>query len=225
MQGKKAFTTEEAVEIRRLISEKLQSDGSRQKALRDRIRKIGFYASDFGLRNGYTVEDFNGVAEINGSIGESSVGRLIANKASKGIKAVVPKKSSNRDEFYVMDLCDSFLCQMGSRQHTFDFLKGDSGRRLPVDVFYSRLNIVIEYQETQHHNSVGFFDNRITTSGITRGEQRKKYDRLKQQKLLEYGIKLIAIQYTDFNYNSRHRIIRDHGQDMAMIKRLLGGFL
>ena len=64
------------------------------------------------------------------------------------LKQVVPeiKSTSARnksDESYVIDLCDEVLKQKAFRQHRFDFLKGDSGTKLPVDAYYSSLNLVI----------------------------------------------------------------------------------
>ncbi len=58
MKGKSNFTAEEIKDICNLISEKLEADSEAQKIIRNKIRKIGFYASDFGLRGGYTVPDF-----------------------------------------------------------------------------------------------------------------------------------------------------------------------
>ena len=63
MKGKSQFTKQEVKEICQLIQEKLQADPATQKKIRDRIRKIGFYASDFGIRGGYTVKDFLEVIE------------------------------------------------------------------------------------------------------------------------------------------------------------------
>lgn len=40
-----------------------------------------------------------------------------------------------RDEHYVLGLCDELLGLYAARQHTFDWLRGDTGRRLPVDAF------------------------------------------------------------------------------------------
>lgn len=53
------------------------------------------------------------------------------------------------DEFYVLDLCDRALGEIGLRQHRFDWLRGDpglSGRRaqLPVDGYWPENNIVVE---------------------------------------------------------------------------------
>ena len=52
------------------------------------------------------------------------------------------KKGKDRDEDYVIDLCDEVLKEKALRQHCFDFLRGDSrkggkpGRKLPVDAYY-----------------------------------------------------------------------------------------
>ena len=45
--GRRSFTPGEIDDLRRLIREKQMADRSRQKALRARIRRIGFYISDF----------------------------------------------------------------------------------------------------------------------------------------------------------------------------------
>ncbi|WP_143806976.1 hypothetical protein [Papillibacter cinnamivorans] len=61
MRGKRIFTEKEAAEIRVLIKQK-QHEPDKQKAIRDKIRRRGFYYNDFRPnRNdgGYTVEDFN----------------------------------------------------------------------------------------------------------------------------------------------------------------------
>lgn len=59
-RGKTIFTKEEATEIIALINEKLNSDTNKQKAIRDKIRKIGFYFSDFHTlgKDEYNVECF-----------------------------------------------------------------------------------------------------------------------------------------------------------------------
>ena len=67
MKGKSVFTTSDANAIIDLINQKVVSDKNTQKRLRDKIRDIGFYASDFGIGGGYTVEDFLRVVKIIGS--------------------------------------------------------------------------------------------------------------------------------------------------------------
>lgn len=59
-----------------------------------------------------------------------------------------------RDEQYIVNLCDIVLESIASRQHRFDFLRGDKckrvngeivevfqeqGRKLPVDAYYEEL--------------------------------------------------------------------------------------
>jgi hypothetical protein len=53
----------------------------------------------------------------------------------------------------VVDLLEELLGEPASRQHTFDWLVGDPGaggrrRRLPVDAYWPRLGLVVEYRET-----------------------------------------------------------------------------
>lgn len=58
MKGKTHFTEKEIKEISQLIEEKLAAPSHKQKAIRDKIRELGFYGGDdFGLKN-YTVADF-----------------------------------------------------------------------------------------------------------------------------------------------------------------------
>ena len=87
------------------------------------------------------------------------------------------------DESYVIDLCDRVLRLKGKRQYRFDFLRGDPEKggscvRLPVDAYYEKLNLVIEYRETRQSKENIFFDkpSKLTISGCHRGEQRRRYD-------------------------------------------------
>lgn len=48
MKGKNTFTASEITELRSLIKERIKADSSRQKGIRAKMRKIGFYGSDFG---------------------------------------------------------------------------------------------------------------------------------------------------------------------------------
>jgi hypothetical protein len=58
--GRSSFTAAEIEELRRLIYEKQTADRSRQKALRARMRSIGFYISDFAAEpGGFGVSDLD----------------------------------------------------------------------------------------------------------------------------------------------------------------------
>ena len=113
MKSKASFTKPEAEEIIRLIKEKLKADSAKQKGIRDKIRKLGFYASDYGFRNGYTVEQFLSVAKINGGANNNPVAivkEVPSNVFKQSVKENKPKSSrSTSDESYVIDLCDEVL--------------------------------------------------------------------------------------------------------------------
>lgn len=131
--------------------------------------------------------------------------------------------SRNSDETYVINLCDEVLDRKASRQHKFDFLKGDSGRRLPVDAYYEDLNLVVEYRERQHSEAVSHFDkpHKMTVSGVHRGEQRKIYDQRRRDLLPQNGIRLVEIDYTQFEFDGRKRIVRERERDLEVIKVIL----
>lgn len=58
--GRSSFDTAEIEELRRLVREKQTADRSRQKALRARMRAIGFYISDFAAEpGGFVVSDLD----------------------------------------------------------------------------------------------------------------------------------------------------------------------
>jgi len=139
-----------------------------------------------------------------------------------------PKAFRNRDEDYVIDLCDEVLGRKGLRQHTFDFLRGDAkegslGKLLPVDAYYPELELVIEYREVQHTQAVSFFDkpDKMTVSGVHRGEQRRIYDKRREEVLPKHGIELICIPYTTFNCDSQNRVLRSKLKDIELVRQLL----
>lgn len=134
-------------------------------------------------------------------------------------------KVQDRDEDYVIDLCDEVLGLEASRQHRFDFLTGDTGRELPVDAYYEEKKLVVEYHEKQHTEDVPLFNRKKTASGVPRGEQRKMYDERRQKVLPEHGISLVIISYNDFEYDKQKRIKRNRESDLKTVKEKLDRFL
>lgn len=137
-------------------------------------------------------------------------------------------RNKDSDEKYVIDICDQVLELKSSRQHKFEFLKGDPNSKgmsvlLPVDAYYEDLNLVVEYRERQHTEHVRFFDkpNKMTVSGVNRGEQRKIYDQRRREVLPKNGIKLIEISFDDFKHDRQKRIIRDKRHDLEVVKKRL----
>lgn len=220
MKGKTTFTKAEAEEIKRLINAKLRADSTEQKRIRDKIRKLGFYASDFGFRDGYTVEQFLSVVKIIGSP-EFPVEFVPTRSKVLPTKSAVPniKPRSLSDESYIIDLCDEALNLKAIRQHRFDFLLGDSGTRLPVDAYYPSLNLVVEFKEKQHTEVVSLFDKRQTVSGVGRGEQRRIYDQRRRDVLPQHGIKLIEFDYSEFEHTRSKKLVRNKSEDLKVIIR------
>ncbi|WP_215732054.1 hypothetical protein [Mesorhizobium loti] len=133
------------------------------------------------------------------------------------------------DEAYVLAICDEVFGEISEKQKRFEFLRGDPGkngarRKLPIDAYYSGLSIAIEYREQQHAKAVAHFDkpNRLTISGVHRGEQRRLYDLRRRDVLPANGIRLIEIDCTDLAHNNRHRLVRDRVRDRQVIEGMLG---
>jgi len=135
-------------------------------------------------------------------------------------------KRTESDEHYVLNLCDEVLGAAGLRQARFDWLRGDvspsSGRsaRLPVDGYWPAMELVVEFQEKQHTESVPIFDRRATVSGIPRGEQRRLYDQRKAELIPAHGVRLVVIHKSEFEVR-RDRIVRDHDRDVAVVRSRL----
>lgn len=138
---------------------------------------------------------------------------------------------ADSDEVYVLDLCDQALGLTGARQATFDFLRGDSriegkkGRRLQVDIYFPKVKLVVEFHERQHYESVPHFDkpNKLTVSGVNRGEQRKIYDARRAEVLPRHGISLAIIRYTDF-VNSNGKIQRQ-SSDIEVVRSIIQNWM
>lgn len=134
---------------------------------------------------------------------------------------IILNKRDNSDEAYILNICDEILNLKGLRQHRFDFLRGDSGTKLPVDIYYPTLKLVIEYREKQHTEEVAFFDKRLTSSGISRGEQRKKYDELRRTEIPKNGLGLTEFDYSEFGNTKGKRLLRNRKEDERIIREKL----
>lgn len=139
---------------------------------------------------------------------------------------LVGRESS--DEAYVLALCDEALDEVGQRQHRFEWLRGDPGRtgrraKLPVDGYWPRANVVVEYREMQHDRPVPHFDkpDRLTVSGVHRGLQRAVYDARREELIPVNGIRLVIITPADLDSTPRGRLRRNQEQDLLRIRRLL----
>jgi hypothetical protein len=130
------------------------------------------------------------------------------------------------DEAYIISLCDLVLGLPAERQAKFDFLRGDaqpgkSGATLPVDAYYPSLNLVIEYRERQHTESIPIMDRRMTVSGVPRGEQRALYDQRHRDLLPVHGLTLVEVSFDQFACKPGKRLLRQREADLAVIRALL----
>ena len=134
-----------------------------------------------------------------------------------------------KDAQYIIDICDRVLGTRALREHRFDFLRGDPGRngraatKLPVDAYYPTLNLVIEYCERQHTESVPHFDKPdvLTVSGVHRGLQRALYDQRRRDELPKQGITLVELHCSEFRCIRSKRLLRLAVEDEAVIRRRL----
>lgn len=140
------------------------------------------------------------------------------------------RRSTDNDERYVIDLCDEVLGQVASRQHCFDFLRGDPdvrgmARRLPVDAFYAPLKLAAEFHEQQHSKPVPHFDKRMTVSGVPRSEQRRRYDQRRRDTLPAWGITLVELSYDQFPHRANRQLKRSLEEDRAVVRRKLAAYI
>jgi hypothetical protein len=132
------------------------------------------------------------------------------------------------DEAYVIDLCNAVLGEQALTQHRFDWLLGDPGAngrqvKLPVDGYWPGHQLVVEYREIQHDQPMPHFDkpDRLTVSGVHRGEQRALYDARRDAEIPARGLRLVVIRPADLDVDGRGRLRRNRDADLAVIRKFL----
>jgi len=127
-------------------------------------------------------------------------------------------------------LCDEVLGELALREHRFDWLRGDpskdgKARALPVDAYYPRHGLVVEYRERQHVEPVPHFDKPhvMTVSGVHRREQRRIYDLRREREIPKHGLRLVIIPFEALDVDARGRLRRSRDTDIAVIRTLLEG--
>lgn len=133
---------------------------------------------------------------------------------------------SNSDEKYVLDLLRECLNENYEWQKRFDTLRGDSGKngrrmKLPVDAYFPISNIIVEYKEKQHFQTVNIMDKRMTISGVNRGEQRKIYDTRKEKWAKDNNIKFLVVPYHSLKHDRNGRLLRHKNEDIVVIRSLV----
>lgn len=130
-----------------------------------------------------------------------------------------------KDQAYVTDLVARLVGDEPMREHRFPWLQGDTGYLLPVDAYFPGHNLVLEYRERQHlaerPDSFGLWDRRMTASGVTRREQRARYDRLREKEIPRHGLTLVVINADDLTVDRRGRLLRNERADLEALQRVL----
>lgn len=127
------------------------------------------------------------------------------------------------DEKYILDLVAEVLAEPDYRwQHCFPTLLGDPGqdgkqRPLPVDGYFPRHRLIVEYWEKQHSAPVPIMDEGATISGVSRGHQRRLYDRRRQTWAEANELQLVILDYRGFEIDKGGRLLRDPKRDRQTV--------
>jgi hypothetical protein len=94
-----------------------------------------------------------------------------------------------------------------------------------MDAYWPTLELVVEFNERQHSESVPHFDNldKVTVSGVPRGGengQRRIYDGRRDELIPAHGLRLVRIYMADFTVR-RHHIVPE-AADMDRVRQSLG---
>ena len=148
-------------------------------------------------------------------------------KSGPGTGTGVTHERKDTDEAYVIDLCDRIMGETARRQHRFDWLVGDPGRNgkrrsLPVDAYYPRHQLVVEFHERQHYALVSFFDKRHTVSKMTRAAQRRRYDRRRARLVPRHGLRYLVIRASQLEPHGHGHLKRNPPLDTDVLRRLFG---
>ncbi len=130
---------------------------------------------------------------------------------------------------YVTELLVEILGP-AEKEKRFDWCRGDArspggrGIALPFDAVWESRKLIVEVDERQHGEAVGLFDKpeRLTISGVHRGEQRKLYDARKERLAGERGYELVRVDVIVVLASQGKRIVPgDREADRAAILDLL----
>ena len=131
------------------------------------------------------------------------------------------------DERYVLDLVAEVLAEPDYRwQHSFPTLLGDPGRdgkrkALPVDGYFPRHRLIVEYWERQHSAPVPIMDEGPTISGVSKGHQRRLYDQRRETWARAHGLQLVILDYRGFATDERGRLVREPVCDRQIVAEAL----
>jgi diadenosine tetraphosphate (Ap4A) HIT family hydrolase len=130
---------------------------------------------------------------------------------------------TDSDEKYILDLVAEVLAEPDYRwQHRFPTLLGDPGkdgrrRPLPVDGYFPRHRLIVEYWEKQHSAPVPIMDEGLTVSGVSRGHQRRLYDARRRAWAEANSLRFVILDYRGFQTDPLGRLQRDPARDRLIV--------
>ncbi|GGV77634.1 hypothetical protein GCM10010228_44770 [Streptomyces massasporeus] len=91
------------------------------------------------------------------------------------------------------------------------------------DAYWPGHRLVVEYRELQHDQPVPHFDkpDRLTVSGVHRGEQRALYDARRDTGIPAHGLRLVVVRPADLDADGRGRLRRNREADLAALRKIL----
>lgn len=136
------------------------------------------------------------------------------------------KKRTDSDEKYVLDLISQILECPYEWQKTFSDLVGDTckdgrKRKLAVNGYFEKYNLIVEYREILHFEAVPFMDKRMTISAVSRGEQRRIYDKRKETWAANNGYRFLSVNYDDLEHYQGKRLKRNVVKDLMVLENKL----
>lgn len=208
----------------------MSCDGTQPEAL---ARDIGISAK--ALR-GWLREEFPRTPAEHGQLWSLTHEQVIAAQTHFGgelhrppergaVATRVAPGGRRRDQAYVTDLMARLLGEEPLREHRFPWLQGDTGYLLPVDAYFPSQKLVLEYRERQHlaerPDSFALWDRRMTASGMTRREQRARYDGVRKSEIPKHGLRLFVVNADDLGVDRRGRLLRNEQADIDALRGLL----
>ncbi|MGX1546964.1 hypothetical protein [Streptomyces adustus] len=82
---------------------------------------------------------------------------------------------------------------------------------------------MVEYRELQHDEPIPHFDkpNKLTVSGVHRGEQRALYDARREAEIPAHELRLVVIRPADLDADGRGRLRRNRQADLTVLQKIL----
>ncbi|MBD7918629.1 hypothetical protein H9657_10130 [Cellulomonas sp. Sa3CUA2] len=92
-----------------------------------------------------------------------------------------------------------------------------------MDSYGPDLSLVVEVDERQHDHPVTHVDkpDRLTVSGVHRGEQRRIYDERRRSLVPAHGLTLLIVRTSQLAVDARSRLLRVVPADDPTLRRLL----